>query len=445
MLTHIGPYQLKHQLGAGGMATVWYAENALGKEFAVKVLKADLMQYEHAAERFRNEAKIMVGLRHSHIRQVFDYYEDESTMAIIMEYLDGKDLFQYSRDNGAIDEKQTIGWFESILDAVGYVHQKSYFHRDIKPSNLFLTKDGLVKVMDFGIAKLINSDSNLTATTTAIGSPQYMSPEQIMTPKQVDYRTDIYSLGVTLYALLSGNKPYDDSSGSTFTIHREIIQSALPRLTGVSATVNDAIQKATQKAPDERFQSCQEFRNALVVKEVVAPLYNSIADGATEIRQLSDVKADQPIVVLGGSDQNAGQVKRVPPPIYGNSTVIPPKVQVPPIEIPPSVKSTQQNNNQTYTTPPSSTEKPANWLIGAIFITLFCFWPLGIASLFFALQVNSSFDKGDVAGAWANSSKARTCFWIGLFLAPLSWFNWVYPFGTLLGFIYNLFFPPVYY
>jgi TPR repeat protein/serine/threonine protein kinase len=275
MQTQFLTYTLSQKLGEGGMATVWYAENLLGKRFAIKVLKPGMEAKEKLAERFRLEARMMVSLEHPHIRQVIDYYEDATTMAIIMEYLEGEDLGRHLIEHGPVSEKQAVLWFNDILDAVAYVHQKSYIHRDIKPSNLFLTRNGQIKVMDFGIAKIVNANLELTETNTNIGSPQYMSPEQITTPKAVDYRTDIYSLGVTLYALLTGKKPYDDSYGSAYTVQAEIVKKTLPLVPGVSERVNAAIQKATHKNPAERFQSCREFKDALTeIKPIIVEVDN---------------------------------------------------------------------------------------------------------------------------------------------------------------------------
>ncbi|QHW00873.1 serine/threonine-protein kinase [Spirosoma endbachense] len=281
MQTQFLTYTLSQKLGEGGMATVWYAENFLGKRFAIKVLKPGMEGKEKLAERFRLEAKMMVSLEHPNIRQVFDFHEDENTMAIIMEYLDGEDLGRYLIEQGPVSEQQAVRWFTDILDAMTYVHQKNYIHRDIKPSNLFLTRNGQIKVMDFGIAKIVNANLELTETHTNIGSPQYMSPEQITTPKAIDYRTDIYSLGVTLYALLTGRKPYDDSYGSSYTVQAEIVKKPLPPIPGVSDHVNAAIQKATQKNPADRFQSCDEFKDALMG---VKPSVIELDDEKTQIK-----------------------------------------------------------------------------------------------------------------------------------------------------------------
>ncbi|WP_338869796.1 serine/threonine-protein kinase [Spirosoma sp. SC4-14] len=287
MKTQLLTYTLSQKLGEGGMATVWYAENLLGKRFAIKVLKPGMEVKEKLAERFRLEARTMVGLDHPHIRQVIDYHEDDDTMAIIMEYLEGEDLGRYLIEHGPLSEAQATRWFADILDAMTYVHQKNLIHRDIKPSNLFLTRSGQIKVMDFGIAKIMDNNLELTETNTNIGSPQYMSPEQITSPKNVDYRTDIYSLGVTLYALLTGKRPYDDSFGSSYKVQTEIVQKALPLIPGVSDRVNAAIQKATRKDPAERFQSCEAFKEALTG---VIPLVVEIDDEKTQIKNNTDLE-----------------------------------------------------------------------------------------------------------------------------------------------------------
>lgn len=291
MQTDFLNYKLSQKLGEGGMATVWRAENSLGKRFAIKVLKPGLEAKERLAERFRLEAKLMVSLEHPHIRQVIDYHEDGTTMAIIMEYLEGQDLGRYLIEHGPVTERQAIAWFVDILDAMTYVHQQNYVHRDIKPSNLFLTSTGQIKVMDFGIAKIVDANLELTETHTNLGSPQYMSPEQITTPKAIDYRTDIYSLGVTLYALLTGRKPYDDSFGSSYMVQAEIVHKALPRISGVSERVNAAIQKATAKNPADRFKSCQAFKEALV-SAIPKPI--ELDDEKTQIKETDPIqKPDQ--------------------------------------------------------------------------------------------------------------------------------------------------------
>ncbi|WP_020597235.1 serine/threonine-protein kinase [Spirosoma panaciterrae] len=306
MIPKIPAYNNFKKLGEGGMAVVWYAENALGKPFAIKLLNQEMVGKEKIVERFRNEAKLMVGLNHPNIRQVISYYEDESTMAIIMEYLEGQDLGKYLTTYGAVPEAMAVRWFNDILDAMTYVHRKGYIHRDIKPSNLFLTSGGQMKIMDFGIAKIVDSTQELTQIS--IGSPQYMSPEQVLTPKSIDLRTDIYSLGVTLYALLTGKKPYNDSYSSSYTIQTEITKNPLPYIQGVSSALNAAIQKATSKDSNYRFQSCEEFKAALNEPD-------SLDSDHIE------VEIDERPPVIPPSFDHRPPVNPIPIPVYDNPPV----------------------------------------------------------------------------------------------------------------------------
>ena len=259
-------YNLLHELGQGGMATVYYAKNSLGnQEVAVKVMKPEFAQNSQITARFLQEARLMASLKHPAIRQVIDLYEGPEGPAIIMEYLDGTDLHTWMQQNGPVPEKQAVGWMAQAIEGIAYAHSKGIVHRDIKPSNLFLTLDGKVKVLDFGIARTETDSLNLTQTDSRIGSPMYMSPEQIKTPKKVGPATDIYSAGVTLYTLLSGEKPYDPDTDSRYDIEQQIVNKPLKPIKGLSARTWNAIQKATEKDPADRYADAHQFARALTV------------------------------------------------------------------------------------------------------------------------------------------------------------------------------------
>lgn len=260
----IGNYTIEKSLGEGGMADVYLAKNTLGKKFTIKILKSELFGKAVIRQRFLNEAKVMLSLDHPHIRQVIDFHEEKNLMAIVMEYLDGHDLDSYIEQYGAVSPKQAIDWFKQVLPAFSYTHEQDIVHRDVKPSNLFLSKNGSVKVLDFGIAKIIDNNLSLTGTTSKMGTPMYMSPEQIQTPKAVDYRTDIYSLGVTLYVLLTGQKPYDDTTDSEYGIQTKIVNQPLPEVPNLSPKINKVIEKATAKDPKNRYANCEQFLKALL-------------------------------------------------------------------------------------------------------------------------------------------------------------------------------------
>ncbi|MCC6410375.1 MAG: protein kinase [Saprospiraceae bacterium] len=246
-------------VGKGGMATVYYAENSIHKKAAVKVMHRRYMDDDKVQQRFRQEAEAMVMLNHRHIKDVYDLVLTADFAAIVMEYLDGYDLKQYSEKFGPLPEAKATDWLRQALDALSFAHKKKVLHRDIKPSNLFVTRDGVLKMVDFGIAKIIDADSELTATDQIVGTPMYMSPEQIVSPRDLDPRTDIYSLGVTFYSLLSGKPPYDRNSTSAINIQYKIVHEELPALTNISPEMRAIIQKAIKKDRYERYGSCEEF------------------------------------------------------------------------------------------------------------------------------------------------------------------------------------------
>lgn len=259
-------YTIKQFLGEGGMASVYLAENNLGKKFAVKVLKPELFGKEVVRQRFRNEAQLMVSLDHPNIRQVADWYEEDSLMVIVLEFLDGADLQTIIEKKGPLPEAQVVELYKQVLPAFTYTHQQGVVHRDIKPSNFFLTYRGQLKVLDYGIAKI--RDLQVTQESSTLGSPLYMSPEQVKSPKNVTHLTDVYSLGVTLWVMLAGKKPYDEDILSLYDIQGKIVQEQLPKLPTISAQLNRVIEKATAKNPQDRFQSCEEFLGALSSKSM---------------------------------------------------------------------------------------------------------------------------------------------------------------------------------
>ena len=228
----INGFVLKRQLGEGGMAEVWYAENEIGKPAAVKILFEKLTRNAQIVERFHNEALVMVKLNHPNIRQVYSYGYLGNRHCIVMEYLEGDDLSDLMKNGRLFTNEELKLWWNQIVSALSYTHAQGIVHRDIKPSNLFLAKDGNIKLLDFGIAKIMENNS-LTQTGAQMGTLMYMSPEQVKDSKGIDYHTDIYSLAVTFVHLLTGNNPYDVDTTSDFEIREKIVYtpydvSALP-------------------------------------------------------------------------------------------------------------------------------------------------------------------------------------------------------------------------
>jgi serine/threonine protein kinase len=251
----INGFKLIEKIGEGGMAEVWFAKNEIGKSAAVKILKKELSLNKDIVERFRNEAKIMLKLEHPNIRQVYDFATINEQPCIIMEYLEGEDLKQLLLQGYKFNDEQLVEWWNQLVDALNYTHQKKIVHRDIKPSNLFLTKDGKIKVMDFGVAKIKDSIS-ATQTGSHIGTVLYMSPEQVRDSKNIDYKTDIYSLAVTYYHLLTEIAPYDITNSSIYEIQSQIVNKEL-NTDNIPECWKKQLNKYFIKDPSKRYNLCK--------------------------------------------------------------------------------------------------------------------------------------------------------------------------------------------
>lgn len=261
-------YEIISLIGEGGMGKVYLARHlTLERKVAVKVLNPEFVFNEELRQRFINEAKVLSALTHQNIVTLYDFTEFEDNLVIIMEYIEGNSLeYIVSNVTGAIPEARSVNIFGQILGAFSFAHNKGIVHRDIKPSNILLQSDDVPKILDFGIAKILHGDMSLTKTGTKIGTVFYMSPEQIL-GKPVDFRTDIYSLGVTLFEMLCGKKPYDENITSEYLIQEKIVKEPLPSIRSIYPAVSERMEfivnKATAKFPDDRFRNCDEFREAL--------------------------------------------------------------------------------------------------------------------------------------------------------------------------------------
>ena len=220
----IGKYSITRKIGEGGMASVYEARHEmLGTKVAIKVLNPILSANEQIRERFKNEAKLMASLNHKNITKISDFDEQPNQLSIILEFLEGEDLDEKIKRQGALPDEEILSIFKQAFAAFQYAHEKGIVHRDIKPSNIYILPDGRVKILDFGIAKLFGEGNEMTKTGTQMGTPIYMSPEQVKGDKYIDYRSDIYSLGITIYAAIVGKPPYDATTESQFEIFNKIV------------------------------------------------------------------------------------------------------------------------------------------------------------------------------------------------------------------------------
>ena len=212
-----GRYEILEQIGEGGMSIVYKAmDKKLNRNVAAKVLKSEFSDNADVVKKFKIEATAIATLSDNNIVNILDVGSQEDTNYIIMEYVDGSTLKELIKFKGQVHYEDALTLAIQIARALDCAHKNGIIHRDVKPQNMLITKDGLLKVTDFGIAKSSTS-ATLTSTTTIMGSAHYFSPEQA-TGSKVDVRTDLYSLGVVLYEMVTGKVPFDADSPVTIAL-----------------------------------------------------------------------------------------------------------------------------------------------------------------------------------------------------------------------------------
>lgn len=251
------------------MGTVYRAKHRfLDIYAAIKVLHIQYSKNPQFKERFINEAVALSKLDSPYIVKIRDFFEEDENLFLVMEYIRGIGLDQYIRNVfGPIPEYRSKEIFRKILAGVHSAHVKGVIHRDIKPSNIILENDDTPKILDFGIAKLMDTNHSLTNPGSRMGSVIYMSPEQIL-GRDVDLKTDIYSLGITLYEMITGRNPYDTLNATEYVINSMIVNEPIPSprtiYPHISSDIEEIILKATSKNTNERYNSCEEFLSSII-------------------------------------------------------------------------------------------------------------------------------------------------------------------------------------
>jgi eukaryotic-like serine/threonine-protein kinase len=258
-----GDYQILGVLGAGGMGKVYKVRNVLSDRVeAMKILLPDLSDQKDLVDRFLVEIKVLAALHHPNIAELRTALTIDNQLVMIMEFVDGTSLAKRV-EQGAIPFRDAVAFIDQALAALAYAHKQGVIHRDIKPGNMMVTPVGVVKLMDFGIARS-GTQSGLTMTGTTLGSVSYMSPEQVKC-EPIDARSDLYSVGVSLYEMVAGQKPFVDENN--FAVMKAHIEQA-PRPPAelrpeIPPALNQLILMAMAKDPAQRFQSADAFRGAL--------------------------------------------------------------------------------------------------------------------------------------------------------------------------------------
>ena len=313
-----GRYQVVRKLGAGGMANVYLAEDQdLGRRVAIKILNERHANDEQFVERFRREAKNAAALSHPNIVSIYDRGEAEGTYYIAMEYLDGRSLKELILSRGPAPLNVAIEYVRQILSALRFAHRHGIVHRDIKPHNVLVDAEGRVKVTDFGIARA--GASQMTEAGSIVGTAQYLSPEQAR-GTNVDQRSDLYSLGIVLYELLTGTLPFNGDTPVEIAMKHlsqtpelpSVLRPELPR------ELDLVVTRALAKDPDERYQSAEEMDADLERLSRGAAVSPETEESATQIMRAptGPMSATAATMIVPPRRGAYAPVPPPPPPVY---------------------------------------------------------------------------------------------------------------------------------
>ncbi len=249
-------YEIIEELGKGGMGRVYRVEDTKTKEeLALKLIKPEISADKKTIERFSNEIKLAHKISHRNVCRMFHLGEEKGTHFITMEYVPGEDLRSSIRRFGQLPIGKSISIAKQICEGLAEAHRLGIVHRDLKSSNVMIDKDGNARIMDFGIARSLES-KGITGAGVMIGTPEYMSPEQVE-GKEIDQRSDIYSLGVILYEMVTGRVPFEGDTPFTIGVKRksEVPKSPKELNTQIPDDLSKVILKCLEKEKDKRYQN----------------------------------------------------------------------------------------------------------------------------------------------------------------------------------------------
>jgi serine/threonine-protein kinase len=259
-----GRYRVEGELGRGGMARVYRGtDTVLGRPVAVKVLSPQFAEDANFVTRFRREAQAAARLNHPNLVQVYDTGSDDGVHYIVMEYVQARTVADYLAGGGRIMPQRAVELAEAVCDALGVAHAQGVIHRDVKPANIMVTREGQVKVTDFGIAR-VTTNETIEQTAAVLGTASYLSPEQAQ-GGQIDQRSDLYSLGCVLYEMLTGRPPFTADS-PVAVASKHVLEQPIPpsRINDdISPELDAVVMRALSKNPDNRYQDAEEMKEDL--------------------------------------------------------------------------------------------------------------------------------------------------------------------------------------
>ena len=299
-------YEILGRIGSGGMADVYKGkDHKLNRFVAIKVLKSTYRSDETFIKKFLSEAQAAAGLMHPNVVNVYDVGQDRGLYYMVMELVEGITLKDYIEKKGKLSAKETISISIQMVTGIQAAHNCHIIHRDIKPQNIIISKDGKVKVTDFGIARATTSTATQAVTTTVMGSVHYTSPEQAR-GGIVDEKSDIYSAGITMYEMITGHVPFDGDSTVTVALKHlnEVIKSPAEEVPDIPYSLECIIMKCTQKLPNKRYMSCEELLQDLKHSLVDPDGDFVVLDGVTKRMPAASQDTGRTTVVMSPDELN---------------------------------------------------------------------------------------------------------------------------------------------